>query len=346
VTRTLRVDPARPEREHLAEAAGVLLAGGLVAFPTETVYGLGADARNEAAVRRIFEAKGRPADNPLIVHVGDVEMAEGLAASFPDRARGLIDRFWPGPLTLVMQRAPHVPALASAGLPSIALRMPDHPVALGLVRAAGAPVAAPSANRSGRPSPTTAAHVLADLQGRVELVLDGGPCRVGVESTVVDVRQDPVVLLRLGAVTEQDLAAVVGRVAVHPAAAGLPDLDIGEAASPGMRHRHYAPRARVVVFAAGAAEAIAAARRTAQADRHVVGLIVSDQTADLLGDVDRLVRSGPREEPGVFAVRLYAALRSLDEDGVDVVLVEAAEATGVGAAVNDRLRRAAAGAGV
>jgi L-threonylcarbamoyladenylate synthase len=340
--RLVAVDPAAPDPGAIAEAAEVIVAGGLVAFPTETVYGLGADALNAAAVQRIFAAKGRPADNPLIVHVADPAEVEGLTAALPETARLLMARCWPGPLTLVVPAAPQVPLVTRGGLGTVAVRMPAHPVALALIRAAGCPIAAPSANRSGRPSPTTARHVLADLGDAIDLVLDGGPTPVGVESTVLDLTTSPPSVLRPGGVAVETLRDLIGPVALPPA--GAPVL----ARAPGTRYRHYAPRARVVLVEAPpdrVGEAVAGTVR-ALWDRGLrVGVMVTEDHAAAVpsGAVVRVM--GPRTDPAVVATRLFAQLRELDEAGLDAIVVEAIDERGLGRAVMDRLRRAAASAG-
>ncbi|MFC5380616.1 L-threonylcarbamoyladenylate synthase [Aquipuribacter nitratireducens] len=303
----------------VAAAAALLRAGGLVAFPTETVYGLGAHALDERAVRRVFAVKGRPADNPLIVHVASLDEVGAVAASVPDGARRLAERYWPGPLTLVLAARPEVPAVTRGGRDSIAVRVPAHPLALDLLRAAAVPVAAPSANRSGRPSPTTAAHVRADLGDDVDAVLDGGPCEVGVESTVVDARGAVPVVLREGAVPADELGAVAGSAA-----------QLG--ASPGTRHRHYAPRCRVVVASAGEGGQVSAALA---GEGHRVALVSPG------GAPDGVLHLAAVAEPADLARRLYALLRAAEDAAVDVVVVEAVPEEGVGRAVMDRLRRAA-----
>ncbi|MDR7420768.1 MAG: L-threonylcarbamoyladenylate synthase, partial [Armatimonadota bacterium] len=314
-------------------------AGGLVAFPTETVYGLGADALNAGAVARIFAAKGRPADNPIIVHVADEATLTGLVAAIPQTARQLIARCWPGPLTLVLPARPVVPAVTRGGLPTVAVRMPAHPVALALIRAAATPVAAPSANRSGRPSPTAAHHVVADLGDAVDLVLDAGPTPVGVESTVLDVTGAPPVLLRPGGVTLEALRAILGDVTV-----ASPDAAARTGRSPGTRYRHYAPRARVVLVEASedrVGPAIAAAVRQSWDQGARVGVMVTAETASFAppGAVVRVM--GRRDDPEGIAARLFALLRELDDAGLDVIVVEGVPEHGVGRAVMDRLRRAA-----
>ena len=315
--------------EALTHAAEVIRAGGLVAFPTETVYGVGADALSVAAVARIFEAKERPRGNPLIVHVADATALDEVAVRVTDRAREVVASFWPGPLTLVLDRAAAVPLITTGGLDTVAVRVPAHPVAQGLIRAAGRPLAAPSANRSGRPSPTRAPHVLEDLGGRIELILDGGSTSVGLESTVLDMTTEPPTLLRPGGVTLEQLEAHLGRVRL---ATGD---DEAAGRSPGLRFRHYAPRAKVVLIEAGAGEEAVAswldggksvalmAQRSVGLDRP--GLRVRLMPVDL----------------EAYARELFEALRDLDATGVDAIFVEGIAEVGLGRAIMDRLRRAA-----
>lgn len=310
-----------PDPSAIADAATLLAGGGLVAFPTETVYGLGANASDAAAVARIFAAKGRPADNPLIVHLAAADDAGRVAAHVTTLARSLLERFAPGPLTLVLEARSSVPQITTGGLRTVAIRVPDHPVAAALLERADLPVAAPSANRSGRPSPTTAAHVLADLGPLVDLVLDGGACPVGVESTVVDARGPRPVVLREGSVTREELG-----MSADPAD------DRALAASPGTRYRHYAPSCEVVVAASG--DAAATSARMAEAGRRV-GLLADDDAPD---GVVEVVRFGDAVE---LAQRLYDGLRRAEELGLEVVVVEQVPPEGVGRAVMDRVRRAA-----
>lgn len=379
-TELLRVEPARPDQAVLQRAGEVLRQGGLVAFPTETVYGLGADALNPLAVRRIFAAKGRPADNPLIVHVAEREMLQGLVSGLPGVGRALMDRFWPGPLTLVLPKGERVPEEVTAGLPSVGIRMPDHDVALGLIAAAGVPVAAPSANRSGRPSPTTAAHVWEDLQGRVEVILDGGPTGVGVESTVVDVTGPVPVLLRPGGLPVEEIERVVGRVAIDPALRGQ---KVDRPRAPGMKYRHYAPRAPLTLVMPGTGrgpgeiapvawrilQERVSQERAAAGPAAPVGLLAlaenlprHRQAAADAGlpftvcDLDRqpafppssapagrvlALEVGPWAEPARLAVRLFAALRWFDAAGVKAIIAEGIPPSGLGFAVMNRLRKAA-----
>ncbi len=326
--KVLQVDPQRPDPAAIAEAAQALRQGLLVAFPTETVYGLGAHALQPEAVARIYAAKGRPPDNPIIVHIGHPEELGAVAREVPPAARLLAARFWPGPLTLVLPRAPQVPDITTAGLDTVAVRMPAHPVALALIRAAAVPVAAPSANRSGSPSPTRAQHVLDDLGPLVDVVVDGGPCPVGVESTVLDVTGGEPVILRPGGLTKEALEEALGR----PVRMGR-----GEelARSPGTRHRHYAPKAQVII--ASRPQLGEVVRQLAQQGRRV-GVIATRPLALPPGTLARLVGRGLRR----YAHELFDALRELDALGCEIIVAEAVPERGLGLAIMDRLRRAAA----
>jgi L-threonylcarbamoyladenylate synthase len=304
-----------------------------VAFPTETVYGLGANALDSRAVARIFRAKGRPADNPVIVHIGRMGDLERVAARVPPSALRLARAHWPGPLTLLFPKHPRLPRVVTAGLPTVAVRMPAHPVALELIRRSGVPVAAPSANRSGRPSPTRARDVLEDLEGRVEMVVDGGATPIGLESTVLSTLASPPILLRPGAVPREALERVGGRVRLHPG------LEKGAAPSPGLKHRHYAPRARVVLVEGGAREVRARmeglARDLGSRGKSVAALVSAAPPPRSI-PARRLGR-----DPRSAARRLFAALRDLDREGVQVILVENFGTRGLGLALRDRLERAA-----
>lgn len=313
---TLLIHPPAPRT--LDEAGRLLAEGALVAFPTETVYGLGADATCDRAVAAVFEAKGRPRFNPLIIHVAEAAAAEALVV-VDERARRLVARFWPGPLTLVLPRRPDSPVslLASAGLDSLAVRLPDHPVARALITAAGRPLAAPSANRSGAVSPTTAAHVAESLGRRVAMILDGGPCRVGVESTVLDLCGDRPRLLRPGGVAAEDLAELLGEAPALPAApAGAPR-------SPGMLDSHYAPTAAV--------------RLNACSPRPGEVLLAFGPAP-----ADAALNLSPAGDLCEAAANLFAMLRALDRPGVTGIAVAPIPTHGLGLAINDRLRRAAA----
>ena len=351
-TRYFRAGAADPKDPAIAECARLLAEGGLVAFPTETVYGLGACALLPDAVAGIFEAKGRPADNPLIIHADTAERAFELARNVPDTARALADAFWPGPLTMVLPKAAKVPLQATAGLDTVAVRVPAHGVALALLAAVGAPVAAPSANLSGRPSPTKADHVLRDLEGRIDAVLDGGPTGIGLESTVIDLTSMPPRILRPGGVTQRELEAVLGRV--ESLAGPLEGSGNGEGGasvevrSPGLKYRHYAPKAEAIAVH-GSPERIAAAiaaLRRERSGKERPGFLVSRETARRAGlpSPDPLVYElGSAGDVEEAARRFYDGLRSLDEAGASVIYIEAFPAEGVGVALRDRLARATEG---
>lgn len=325
-----RVDPEHPSPQVIAAAAEVLRRGGLVAFPTETVYGLGADALSEAAVLGIFAAKGRPSYNPIIAHVASVEHARTLVTHWPDAAGRLAATFWPGPLTLVLPKAPHVPLALTAGRDSVAVRMPAHPVAIALIRAANCPIAAPSANRFTELSPTTADHVERGLGARVDMILDGGSTLVGIESTVVDLSGAAPVLLRPGTLSRAALEQVLG----VPLADPMPAAHATEARpAPGMMDRHYAPRARVVLTPASGVAGVIVGEVAAG---HRVGAIVIGADATGAAALQRL----PADAAG-YAHGLYAALHAVDGAGCDVACVELPPDAPEWAGVNDRLRRAA-----
>ena len=340
-TGRVRVDPENPDKIEIEKAARLIREGGLVAFPTETVYGLGANAKDEKAVGRIFAAKGRPPDNPLIVHVASRQQVFELA-KVSAAALKLMEAFWPGPLTLILPAKAGVPAPVTAGLSTVAVRMPRHRVALALIEAAGVPVAAPSANLSGRPSPTTAEHVLADLGGKIDLVLDGGPTGLGVESTVLDLTARVPTVLRPGGVTPDEIRSVTGRVRVGRAARGFG----GERRprSPGLKYTHYAPRAPLVLVEGDPKRVDAKIKELAGRERSLgkkVGILACSSSEAYTG-CGEVVAAGRREDPATVAAGLYAALRRLDEMGVDVILAEGIGEGGMGLAVMNRLRRAAA----
>jgi L-threonylcarbamoyladenylate synthase len=331
-TRVLKVNPTEPEREVIAEAAAVIRSGGLVAFPTETVYGLGADALNEAAVRRIFEVKGRPPDNPIIVHVADRDSVYLLASEVPRAAEELISRFWPGPLTLVLKRTELVPAVTCGGLETVAVRMPAHQVALELIREAGVPIAAPSANVSGSPS----------LGGKIEMVLDGGPAEIGVESTVIDMTVDPPELLRPGGLPLEEIEGVIGHVRIPEPIRGLAAFT-DKPRSPGMKYRHYAPRCRLILVEGDPASVrrkVAELVTVLRAQKKRVGVLALDG-ADYPGA--EVVDLGPRSDLRRVAKSLFTAIRDLDERGVDVIVAEGVEERGLGLAIMNRLRKASGG---
>ncbi|WP_274362438.1 L-threonylcarbamoyladenylate synthase [Paenibacillus thermotolerans] len=339
--------PSDSLRGNLSEAAALLREGALVAFPTETVYGLGADARNTEAVERIFAAKGRPSDNPLIVHIADVEAAEQLAEHINETERRLIERFWPGPLTLVLPVRPGaVSPRVTAGLDTVAVRMPAHETALALIAQAGVPVAAPSANRSGRPSPTLARHVQEDLQGRIEGIVDGGPTDVGLESTVARVDEEGAVhILRPGGITAESLRDAGFIVAAHRLS-GAKEEEAPR--SPGMKYTHYAPKGRLCVVE-GAADAVRAHIQNrvdddaAQGLRTAVLAFAPTPGAALPYRADYTVALGERGDATTAAHKLYAALRECDARDIARIYAEAVDASGLGFAFMNRLEKAAGG---
>jgi L-threonylcarbamoyladenylate synthase len=359
----LVVDPGQPDsaesRSAIDAAARILRSGGLVALPTETVYGLGANALDAAAVAKVFAAKQRPAWDPIIVHVSDQAMLGTVVAEISEHARGLMAAFWPGPLTLLLPRSAAVPDSVTAGRPLVGIRMPAHPVALELIRLAGVPIAAPSANRFGHTSPTTAAHVLADLDGRMDAVLDAGPTAHGVESTVLDPNQTPMVIYRPGAVTAEQIGAVAGPVRFYrPAettgagervsagettAEAMSDSRREALPSPGVGLRHYAPKARLVLVEGSVPELgarLAQAVRTMTAER--VGVMLpAGIEAPVLAGAAVVHAWGNWAAPEEMARELYAALRELDALGCSVIVCPVPAGEGIGAAIRDRLFKAA-----
>jgi L-threonylcarbamoyladenylate synthase len=340
----VRVDPVHPDPTTIERAAAIIRRGGLVAFPTETVYGLGGNALDEDALRSIYAAKRRALNDPLIVHVASMKDLAGIIAELPTNARILADRFWPGPLTLVLPKTSVIPDVATAGLPTVAVRIPSHPVAQALIRAAGVPIAAPSANLFTRTSATTAAHVVEDLGDRVDLILDGGPAPHGIESTVVAASRDEVRLLRPGATTPEALADALSELdSPVPLLLGA----VGRTASPGLMAKHYSPRASLFLLTGDASETRQALRRAVgralEAGRRVGVLLVAED-APLLDDLrDRIeiAELGSEADLGQVAGRLFAAMRTLDAAGCDAIYVRALDTSGLGLAILDRLTRAA-----
>lgn len=365
--------------EELKEAARILRSGGLVAFPTETVYGLGGNALDEDAARKIYAAKGRPSDNPLIAHVSCVEEVEPLVKEIPEAGRKLMEAFWPGPLTMIFPKSEKVPYGTTGGLDTVAIRMPDDPVANRLIALAGVPVAAPSANTSGRPSPTTADHVWQDMNGRIDMIIDGGPVGIGVESTIVDVSSAVPAVLRPGAITMEMLEEVLGEVSVDPAILGPLSADVRPKA-PGMKYKHYAPKADLTLVEPGTgadresgAEQVTGAEQKTGADRNTgaypetgldetqlqamirkvrelsrekieagykVGVICTDESRDCYTDGE--VRSiGARKSQASVAHNLYALLREFDDLGVDYIFSESFPKDHLGQAIMNRLSKAA-----
>jgi len=339
----IKVNPKNPEVEKIRIAARLIRNGGLVAFPTETVYGLGADALNPKAVARVFAAKNRPPDNPIIVHVASKEDVHKLAKAVPQAAEKLINEFWPGPLTLILKRTCIVPDITVVGLDTIAVRMPNNKVALELIKESKTPIAAPSANLAGKPSPTEAEHVIKDLAGRIDAVLDSGPTRIGVESTVIDMTAAKPQILRPGGTPYERLKEVLHDVEVHPVAEASKKMRVLKARSPGMKHRHYAPEAKMIVVEGELAKVIPKIRQLAalyMTEGKKVGILATDEsktsyTADVVKSL------GDRNNVANIAKNLFRLLRKFDEEKVHIIIAEGIPPTGLGLAIMNRLRRAA-----
>jgi L-threonylcarbamoyladenylate synthase len=338
----LKVDAQQPDAKKIQAAADIIRKGGLVAFPTETVYGLGADALNLDAVLKLFEAKKRPLDNPPIIHVANKGDVYKLAEQVPPKADKLMKTFWPGPLTLVFRRSPTVPDVTVAGLSTVAVRMPQHPVALALIRESRCPIAAPSANLAGKPSPTSAKHVFEDLNGRIDVILDGGPTRIGVESTVLDLSVEPPVVLRPGGTPFEALRRVLDNLKLHPFVAAEKEVPVEKARSPGMKHKHYAPKAQVIVVEGADPAVRAKVKELAELyslKGVKVGVLATDETqASYKADVVKSL--GSRFNLAVVAQNLFRLLREFDVEGVDVIIAEGVPTEELGLAVMNRLHKA------
>jgi len=342
-TVVLKVNPVKPKIETIRVAARIIQNGGLVAFPTETVYGLGVDALNAKAVKSMFKAKKRPPDNPPIIHVADKNDVYMLARNVPEKAEKLMRTFWPGPLTIILERSKIVPDATVAGLNTVAIRMPKHKVALALIRESKVPIAAPSANLAGRPSPTTAEHVLKDLGGRIDMILDAGPTRIGVESTVIDVTVSPPQILRPGGTTYERIVKVLGKVELHPVAVADKKIKVLRARSPGVKHRHYAPKARLILVEGKSVSKVAEKIRQLvdefRAKGRKVGVLGTDETVGKY-EADVVKSLGSRKNLRVAAKRLFGCLRGFDEERVNVIVAEGVPLKGLGLAVMNRLRKA------
>lgn len=324
---------------HVVQASLWIKKNEVVALPTETVYGLAGNARSDDAIARIFEAKGRPSDNPLIVHISDRKQLKGLVSSISPNAEKLMDAFWPGPLTIVLPKGEEVSGKVTAGLSTVAVRMPDHVVALAVIEASGVPLAAPSANLSGKPSPTTADHVYEDLKGRIPGIVDGGSTGVGVESTVVECTEDSVIILRPGGITLEELEKVagVGNVTVDP---GIENEKLAPK-SPGMKYTHYAPDAPFVLVD-GSPEFLQQLVDKERGAGRRIGILTTEERMDFY-KADSVIPAGKRSNPETVAQHLYEALRAFNEAGVDKIFGEVFPKTGVGAAIMNRLEKSAGG---
>ncbi len=356
-TRFVTIDEREPQADRIEAAAKIIKDGGLVAFPTETVYGLGGNALDPEASRRIYAAKGRPSDNPLIAHIADFAQLGPLVAEIPEAAQILMKKYWPGPMTLIFRKSQLVPESTTGGLDTVAVRMPSHPVARALIRAAGVPIAAPSANLSGRPSPTRASHVREDMDGRIDMILDGGEVGIGLESTIIDVTGEEPSLLRPGFISEEMIRELFADMTVDAASIGPASPDMHPKA-PGMKYRHYAPRAQMTIVRGGqeavrqkicalAGEELRAGRKTGLICTTESRPFYEEKLRPLLGGSENagerldLVTVGSRRDGSSIAHNLYDVLRSFDTAGVDVIYSESFEEGQLGGAIMNRLKKAA-----
>ncbi len=331
-TEIIKIHTKKPEKSTIRKAASLIKRGKIVAFPTETVYGLGANALDAGAVKRIFNAKGRPADNPLIVHISDETMLHLIAKEIPSRALSLMKKFWPGPLTIVLKKKNSVPSAVTAGGDTIAVRMPDHPVAYALIKEAGVPIAAPSANASTRPSPTTAAHVIEDMNGKIPLILDGGKTHIGIESTVLDLTTRTPALLRKGKITLSEIEKTIGPVLLHT------EKTRGRIKSPGQKYRHYAPKAELLVVSGG----VRAIRRVVREHSPArIFVITFFEKKEKYAKAFRTFALGKKNDTDTAAKNFFSFLRRCDKEGADIIIVEEPPKKGVGDALIDRISRAA-----
>ena len=335
-----KVDPQQPDAAIIAEGAEILKRGGLVAFPTETVYGLGGNGLDSEACKGIYLAKGRPSDNPLILHISQISELRPIVREFPAAAQKLIDAFWPGPLTMILARRDVVPDVVTAGLDTVGMRCPAHALCRAILRDADVPVAAPSGNTSGRPSPTSAAHMWEDMDGKIDAIVDGGPCAVGVESTIVDLSCDSPRLLRPGGVTLEQLEAVLGDVEVDPAVTRL--MGAGEKPrAPGMKYRHYAPKAPVTVVAGEPSKSAGYILDHAAPED---GIICFDEFVPLFTkrhEMRPVMNLGPSADKAEQARHIFDALRSFDHTAVKAIWAQCPDAAGIGLAIANRLNKAA-----
>lgn len=342
-TSVIKIDKDNIDKAAFEIPKDVLKSGGLVAFPTETVYGLGANALDTDAVKNIFKAKGRPSDNPLIVHIWNVSQIDELVLEISESAKLLIDKFWPGPLTLLFKKSEKVPLVTSGGLETVAIRMPDNEIALRLLESVNIPIAAPSANTSGRPSPTNSQHVLEDLNGKVDIIIDGGITGVGLESTVLDLTCETPMILRPGGVTYEDLIKVLGKVEYDPAIETMKENVRPK--SPGQKYRHYSPLADMEIFSGDIDLVIKEINKKAEEYTKKslnVGIIATDETIDKYSSLN-IKSVGSRKKLETIATNLFHVLREFDKLDVDVILSEGVEETQIGKAIMNRMKKAAGG---
>ena len=336
-TKVLKINPRKPNLVQIKQASRIIKSGKLVAFPTETVYGLGANALDSSAVKKIFDVKGRPSDNPLIIHISDIADLGILSECIPERAFELIDKFWPGPLTLVLKKSKIVPRIITGGLDTVAIRMPENKIAQKLIEQAGTPIAAPSANIAGKPSPTAVNHVIEDLYGKISMIIDGGPTKIGIESTVIDLSRKTPMLLRPGGVTLEQLQKILGKIAIHPLIYGKKTKSIHR--SPGMKYRHYSPEAKIILVEGSKSKVnqkISQLLRYHKNQGLRVGIlsieknfIKSDMTRFVGNDLNRI------------AANLFRSFREFDSEEIDIVLAQGITRKGLGLGIMNRLEKAA-----
>jgi L-threonylcarbamoyladenylate synthase len=341
-TKIIKVNIEEPEIEKIRFAAKVIKEGGLVAFPTETVYGLGANAFNSKAIKKIFQAKKRPLDNPIIVHISNKKGVFKLAKEFPKYIDKLLDYFWPGPLTVVLKALRTVPKVTTSGLNTVAIRMPDHKVAMALIKETNLPIAAPSANLAGRPSPTMAKHVIKDLDGKIDVILNAGSTRIGVESTVLDLTSDPPQILRPGGATYEDLKKILGKVKLHKTLTTMDKIKMSQVASPGMKHKHYAPNAELILVEGKTSPTFLKIQQIVKENKEKgkkVGILATDENK-LKYKADMVKSLGSRHSTTLAAKNLFKFLREFDDEKVDIIVAESVTKKRLGLAVMNRLRRA------
>lgn len=335
-----KIDPQNIDQKAIAQAAQLLKQGALVAFPTETVYGLGANGLDAAACKGIYQAKGRPSDNPLILHIANLDMLGQIVSEIPQAAKKLMDAFWPGPLTMIFPKADIVPDAVTGGLDTVAVRFPSHPVAMALIEAANLPIAAPSANTSGRPSPTSAAHVAYDLDGKIDMIVDGGTAVWGLESTIVDVCENPPMILRPGAITKEMISPILGDVAIDPTVLDQP-IEGRKPKAPGMKYTHYAPNAEVyLVRGTNVPSYINTLVQEKRAEGKRVGVLATEENKALY-DADIVLSVGSRNHLEEVGANLFGVLREFDAQKADMVYAEVFPYEGEGLAIMNRLQKSA-----
>ncbi len=346
-TKIIQIDGENIDNDLMKEAAKIIKSGGLVAFPTETVYGLGANGLDQEAVKKIFIAKGRPQDNPLILHVHSIDQVKELVDDIPDLAKKCMKEFWPGPLTILLKRSNKVLDVITAGLQTVAIRMPENNIALDLIKLSKTPIAAPSANTSGRPSPTSAKHVVEDLSGKVDMIIDGGSTGIGLESTVLDLSTDIPMILRPGGVTEEDLRKIIPNIAIDSSIIKSDDNIIPK--SPGQKYRHYAPKSEMLLFSGevnGIVKSITAYTKENIRAGKSVGIMCTDETKEYYteyGEDAKIISLGSREDVNTIAHNLFDTIRLFDQAKVDIILAEGVDLSDIGLAIMNRMMKAASG---